>query len=593
MSNVDNSKPKKVTGATVRVAQPKPKVVKPRVSTPDTKDEVKKKRSDKSSLAKEVVENSNVGIEGKNPKEVKKKKWLVPLIISLFVLLVAGVVALLFFIQKDKERKAYEESLIVHKQQTSGYTLDCYISALNRFDLDALSNGSVVSDCTIDDELLMVNNNEKTEQFIKWVCSNISLSGQDYNTKLENPSVEMTCFMSVIDYHSLASNIDAEVVSKLMEKHNLKPTDVDFALRIQDVFCDYMFSLEDVPTIDTEVRFVLTRVDVPIEDSPYYYVVSSDKDLDTVLFCSGDLHILFDEFAKVAVGWTGFKTETYIDKEEQENPAYVDWLTKLNEQIAKYPNWRNNSKCLYEPYYLRDENNKIVKDENGERVVNFYVLFEPDANGKKVKDSSSQYGYKYIPEPEKTIWVDVEKERQVEDTWVSGSVFPYSWIGYWYVLENELPVRYGTGTRDYPLGKGTWYPTKLTLSDGTLVDAKIELVESYVGADAVQKALSMSEKNRGLDSGSVVQLVICEFLITNTSESSITFSPDMVLIDQYGNKLSRTGTIYGIPDIITIGAGESASVVDWCTSTDLLRYQVAWGRSFDVETSNIFFDVVK
>ena len=108
MSNVDNSKPKKVTGATVRVAQPKPKVVKPRVSTPDTKDEVKKKRSDKSSLAKEVVENSSAGIEGKNPKEVKKKKLLVPLIISLFVLLVAGVVALLFFIQKDKERKAYE-----------------------------------------------------------------------------------------------------------------------------------------------------------------------------------------------------------------------------------------------------------------------------------------------------------------------------------------------------------------------------------------------------------------------------------------------------------------------------------------------------
>ena len=131
------------------------------------------------------------------------------MIIVLFVLLVAGVVLTLFLVQKEKERKAYEESLVVHKQQTSGYSLDCYVSALRSFNLDLLSSGSVISDCTIDDELLMVNNNDKTEEFIKWVCSNVSLSEQDYDTKLESPSHSMTCFLSVIDYHSIATNINA------------------------------------------------------------------------------------------------------------------------------------------------------------------------------------------------------------------------------------------------------------------------------------------------------------------------------------------------------------------------------------------------
>ena len=574
----DNSK---VTKPTTKVVKPTAKVVKPSSKVNEA-------------IAREHIKTDSVKSQSKPEKPKKNKFGKRGLTIILVVsLLTISVVGLLFFLKKEKERKEYEASLIVHIPQTSGYAVDCYLSKLNLFDVAGLSNGSVVSDCIVDDELLMVNNNELIEKFIKWVCSNVSVSEQDYSTKLVDSSCNAVYKFSIVDYASISGSLDAERISSIMTEYELSASDVDFSLRIQDIFCEYLFSLDEIPKVDVDVSIPLLRVDSVVDDSPYYYVIKDDKALDDVLFCSDDFHTLIDNFAKVAVGWTGTKTESYVEQEEQENPEYTEWLARLNAEIAKFPTWKNTSKCLYEPYYLRDENNKVVKDENGNKVVKFYVLFEPNEKGRKVKDSSSPYGYKYVPEPDHTIMVDVEKQRQVEDTWVEGSIFPYSWIGYWYVVDNNLPVRYGNGSKEYPLGLNTWCPTKLTLSDGSLVDARIELSASYIGADAVQYALGMSEKNRGLDSSSIVKLVICEFKITNTTVTAITFVPDMVLVDQYGNKLSRTGTLYGLNGEITLGAGESTVVVDWGTSTDIERYQVAWGKSFDVGTPMVFFDVIQ
>lgn len=521
-------------------------------------------------------------------KPKKRKPWVL-IVVILAIVVVLAIVSVVVF-QKVKEKKEYEESLIVHLEQTSGYAIDNYTSSLNSFNLSELAY--MGDGCFVDDELLMVNNNELTEQYIKWVCANTSAVSQNYTTKVEGAEEIVSFSVSVIDYSTIASSLDSDKIMTLMSDAGLSPDDVDFSLRIQDVFCEYMLGLSEVPKTTVTVDLPVLRVDTSIGESPYYVVISNDRALDGVLFCSDEFHDLIDKFGQVSVGWTGTKSETYITQEEQENPEYTAWLELLNSRIEEYPTWSSNARCLYEPYYLRDENGNIVKDENGNKVVEFYVLFEPNDSGKKVRDSSSPYGYRYIPEPEHTIMVDVERERQVEDTWVEGSAFPYSWIGYWYVIENGLSVRYGDGTQDYPLGIGTWSPTKLTLIDGSIVDAEIELVASYRGADAVQFALDMSEKNRGLDSTSVVELVICEFKITNVTDSTITFSPDMVLVDEFGSKLSRTGTVYGLPEEIVLGAGESVIVVDWCTSTDMSRYQVAWGRSFSVSTPMVFFDVV-
>lgn len=567
---------------------------KQRVELTKSKKPVNIKKDTKITTSKEV---SNVvspvgGGDNKKPKTKGNSKKVVIVIVASIVVLLVLLVVGIFVWNKIKKQREYEQSLIVYTEQTSGYAIDNYMSKLNSFNLTELSE-EMGNGCYIDDELLTVNNNPLTEEYIRWVCTNTSAVSQNYTSKIESYDSVVTFSVSMIDYSSIATSLDSDKILTMMAENNLNASDLDFSLRIQDVFCKYMLSLEDVPKTTVYVDMPVVRQDVVTGESPYFVMVADDKALDYILFCSDEFHGLLDSFGKVAVGWTGTKMESYIAQEEQENPEYIAWLDLLNQRIEEYPTWSNNSRCLYEPYYLRDENGHVVKDEDGNKVVEFYVLFEPNDNGKKVSDSESPYGYAYIPEPEHTIMVDVEREREVEDPWIAGDKFPYSWVGYWYIVDNGLSVRYGDGSQEYPLGKGAWCPTKLTLLDGSIADAEIELLSWYRGTEAVQYALDMSEKNRGLDSSSVVELVICEFRITNLSDNVVVFNPDMVLVDEYGSKLSRTGTVYGLSENVVLNPGESTVVIDWCTSTDMGRYQVAWGRSFDVSIPMIFFDVIE
>lgn len=588
-------------------AKPSVKQVKPSVKTVKSstarpveskvENTVQRKQKVKEAIkdSADVKETKEKPIKKETPKTNKKKsgKKILFIVLGVCLILVVAIVALLIVKKKIDERKAYEASLIVHKEQTSGYAIDRYSSCLSSFDTVALGDGTVVRNSSLANEVNIFNSSEDVEKFTKWVCSNSSLSGGNYDVRIEGAESTVDATLESIDWFAISESLDSEKISSIMTESEVSASDLDLSLELPSVFISYVMSLEEVPKITSTIPLTLVRVNEEVGDSTYYYIIADDFLIDEVLFSSDIFHSLLETFAKKVVGWTGYKMEKYTVQEEQENPEYVAWLEQLNAEIAKYPTWKNTSKCLYEPYYLRDEKGRIVKDENGNKVVNFYVLFEGDSNGKKIKDSSSPYKYKYIPEPEHTIMVDVEKERQVEDLWVEGVIFPYNWIGYSYAVENGLPIRSGDGSQINPLGENTWVLTKLTTLSGSQVDAKIELVSKYRGADAVQFALDKSEKNRGLDSSSVVELVICEFRITNLSEDTITFIPDMVLVDEYGSKLSRTGTMYGLPDEITLSSGESVIVQDWATSTDMNRYQVAWGRSFDVNTPMVYFNVIE
>lgn len=583
----------------VRQVKPSVKAVKPSATRPaesKTDNTGQRKQAVKEAIesGKGVKEAKKKSVKNETPKNGKKKsgKKTLFVVLGVCLLLVVSVFALLFVKKKIDEKRAHEASLIVHEEQTSGYAIDRYSSCLSSFDTIALGDGTVVKNSALASEVNIFNSSEAVEEFTKWVCSNSSLSGGNYDVKIEGAEFAIDATLESVDWSAIGESLNSAKISAIMEESGVSASDLDLSLKLPSVFISYVMSLEEVPKVSSTIPLTLVRVNAEVEGSVYYYILEDDSLIDEALFSSDAFHSLLESFAKEVVGWTGYKMEKYITQEEQENPDYVAWLEKLNAEIAKYPTWKNTSKCLYEPYYLRDENGKIVKDESGNKIVNFYVLFEGDSNGKKIKDSSSPYKYKYIPEPEHTIMVDVEKERQVEDSWVEGYVFPYNWIGYSYSVANGLPIRSGDGSQTNPSGKNTWVLTKLTTLSGSLVDVKIELVNQYRGAEAVQFALDKSEKNRGLDSSSVVELVICEFEITNLSEDTITFVPDMVLVDAYGSKSSRTGTIYGLPNEITLSSGESVIVQDWATSTDMNRYQVAWGRSFDVDTPMVYFNVI-
>lgn len=529
--------------------------------------------------------------EVKDKPKKSKKGLLIALIVLAVVLLLATVG--IFVMRYLNNKKAQEEALIVKTEETSGYVLNTYLSMLQSFNADLLKTSGVVLTSDVANETEFINGSDMMQEYLKWVCSSVTFSDLDMVVRLTEDVVPVEFTLQSIDYSALSQSIDTGKVQEIMSAQGYSSSDIDICYKVQNVFFEYVFSLEEVPMIETQLTLNLVKQQDAGYEIPYpVYAIESDSVIDEVLFGSSFFHDLQDEFAKVVIGWTGFKAEAYIDQEEKENPEYTAWLEQLNAEIAKYPTWSNTSKCLYEPYYLRDENNKIVKDENGNKVVNFYVLFEPNSSGKKVRDKTSPYGYKYIPEPEHTVMVDVEKERQVEDPWVAGSVFKYNFTGYSYVLDNGLSIRAGDGSAENPAAEDTDVFSKVITSEGVF-DINISLKKSYVGVDAIQYAIDHSEKNRGLDSSSVVKIVVCEFSVTNLSDSVITFTPDMVLVDSTGSKLSRTGTIYGLTELYTLQPGETVVVQDWASSTDLQRYQVAWGKSFDTSIPIQYFNVVK
>lgn len=587
------SKPTKSTKPTVKVAKPQQRVSESKKV--ERQLQVKKELEKQASIASAKKFAEKKQESEKSTKEVtkspKSKRFWAIVVFSVLAV-VALIVTVLVVKKKVDKRRAYEESLIIHEERTSEYTVRKFSELVKVFDTDTLGNCSVVLTSFISKEPTLFNEDAKLEEFAKWVCSASSLTGGDSTKNLSGYDEVVNVDVVTVDWVSVAESLDSDKIHSLMSDNGVSGSDLDLSIKLPDLFSDYMLSLTDVPTTSKSVDLKLVRIDSE-DESGYHYVVSDDASVDDILFGSDEFHSAMESFAKIVVGWTGYKTEEYTEQEEQENPEYVNWLNQLNAEIAKYPIWKNTSKCLYEPYYKRDEKNKIVKDENGNKVVNFYVLYEASSSGKKIKDSSSPYKYKYIPEPEHTIMIDVKKERQVEDPWVDKMYFPYNWIGYNYMQLNGLTARHGDGSKENPLGSNTWVVSKAVCEDGSTKSVGIEMLNWYRGSDAIQFALSKSEKNRGLDNDSIVELVVCTFRVTNLSGEPITLSSDLVLVDEYGNKLSRTGTIYGLSDAATLGSGESVVLEDWATSTDMNRYQVAWGKSFDVDTPLVYFDVIE
>lgn len=237
----------------------------------------------------------------------------------------------------------------------------------------------------------------------------------------------------------------------------------------------------------------------------------------------------------------------------------------------------------WEPWYLYDENHNLILDENGQKIVEYYT----------VKDDN---GNDWV-QPPKTILVDIEKQREVAVDWVNESVIPYCFLGSYY-CQNEYKgsyspdVKVGDGTVEYPAGVGTPIITKCLGSDGKYHDIKITLIGYWKGQDAIDYAIKFSEKNRGFDVNSVIQLICYELKIENLEGKAFAFESDMFLSDKNSNNSTRTGTMYGFHEKATVEANGSIVINDWATSTELEQKYVCWGESFDRAYATVYFKVL-
>ena len=231
----------------------------------------------------------------------------------------------------------------------------------------------------------------------------------------------------------------------------------------------------------------------------------------------------------------------------------------------------------------RDENNNLILDENGQKIVNYYSVKKED-------------GTDWI-QPDETVFMEVEKTRQVESPWVEEDGCSYTWVGTYYVQNeytgsNDTVFRVGDGTIDYPAGIGTSIQTKAMGSDGAWHDVRVSLIGYWTDQDAIDYSEMFDKRNRGFTTTSAIRLITFEVLVENLEDNDIEIVSAMALSDNNSNLSSRTGTMYGFTENVLIHPHEKVVINDWATSTELDQKYVVWGKGFDRQFSLVYFNVL-
>lgn len=522
-------------------------------------------------------------------KDNNKKRSKLPVVLTIVgVLAVAGGGG--FF--------AYKMLMPVPMEQdynTSGRKVyDTLASAINNYDAKTLDEliGSEKGDSYLAQEWSYANNNQVREDFIKKVCSMIKFSypqeqqmstkGKPMTDKSGNPIMVESymnngekVIITLPDYSEIGKIMknDKEYIEEMGILENIKQTDYDFQDKCFDLMLTYIVTMDEIPTTNKEVT-------IPISGGG----IKDDIDLDNILFASDAFHNMSDEFDKIMTGFTGVTTEKYTEKEEVHNPEYDEWYKIFKERYDSDNGIFDKNTSLWEPWYVYNEKNEVQLDENGNKKVRYYSV--KDANGND-----------WI-QPSKTIWQDVEKEREVPVEYIPEKAVPYCFLGAWYAqnkYDGDVPsdVRVGDGTIEHPAGVGTPIITHVKGTDGKYHDVKVTLKGYWVGEDAIDYAVSFSEKNRGFDPKSPVQLICYEIELENLENKDFTFDSEMMLCDKSASRTGRTGTMYNFTyEDVTVKAKEKVIFNDWATSTEIEQKYVAWGKSFNREYETVFFKVL-
>ena len=536
----------------------------------------------------------NIAVAPQQPP--KKKKSILPIIAVIAVIAVIGVVAVKFMNKEPVEPPLVAQT---YDYNTSGrYAVDQFQIALNTFDatkIDAIV-GTEDGDSYIAQEWAYVNRDLRREDFIKKVTGvvkftfpqvqQISTTGVAMYDDIGNPIMVdsmlnngETIQVTIPDYHKMAVTMDEDKVyiQKLFKSSGYSEDDYEWYNNMANLMLQYICEKPSIPTTTVDI---VIPVGLNVSGQPY---IKEDTELDKLLFSSDDFHTMCAKFSQICLDWTGNKEEFYVVQEEQKNPEYDEWYNIFLEYYNADNGKFNKKTSKWEPWYLRDENNQYILDENGEKIVNYYSV--------KAEDGTD------CIQPAEYILVDVVKSRQVPDPWVEETGILYNWIGQYYIKYEyqgigDTIIRVGDGSKDRPAGIGTSIITKVKDVNGVYRDIRVSMIGYWTGEDAINYAEKFSSKNRGFTTTSVIQLITFELEIENLDDEPITITSELTLCDANSNPSSRTGTMYGFTEEFTVGAGKSIIINDWATSTELSQKYACWGKSFGRTYSMVYFDVL-
>lgn len=519
------------------------------------------------------------------PKKKKPFKKVLVGILALGVLGGGGFVAYTNFVPKAVEQDYNTSGKKVYDD------LEAVLHSYTPESVDAFI-GAESGDSYLAQEWSYANTNYTRETYIKFICTNttfsypqveqLSTKGKVITDKSGNPVLVESpmnngepVIVTLPDFAVIAEQIesDADKIDDMAIQANIKDSDYDYQDKCFDLLLNYIMGVEEIPFISKECT-------IPIAGGK----VTNDSELDTLMFASEDFRLACDAMDKLLTGFTGTAVEKYMEKEEVHNPEYDEWYKIFKERYDADKGIFNKHTSLWEPWYVYDENNILQYDENGNRLVRYYSV--KDADGKD-----------WI-QPSKTIWKDVEKEHEVPVEYIPEKAVPYCFLGAWYaqnMYDGTVPsaVRVGTGTIDNPAGVGTPIITRVLAKDGKYHDVKVAVIGYWVGKDAIDYAVKFSEKNRGFDPKSPVQLICYEVQVFNLEDTEFTFDSEMMLCDKSASRTGRTGTMYSFNyEDVTLKPKGSAIFNDWATSTEIEQKYVAWGKSFNRQFDTVFFMIL-
>lgn len=221
---------------------------------------------------------------------------------------------------------------------------------------------------------------------------------------------------------------------------------------------------------------------------------------------------------------------------------------------------------------------------------------DPKKDGLQIQDGTTVTGVGYfdneklLADHKKNIVKDIVNGRWVMDK---------SWIGSYRLSTGKTKVnpQLGDGTLDNPasVGTGVLY-TQGVNKDGKVVDApiRVQLSEFRVGGDAIKWYEDHDARNRGFDVRSNVVQVGMVFTITNLSSEKLTIHDDSSIADDNGNLASRTGTVYGLQDTVTLEPGQSGKLESWTGAQAITGKDIIWGASYmqDKNRLPVYFRVL-
>ena len=449
-------------------------------------------------------------------------------------------------------------------------------AALNNYNAYTIDDcvGPENGDSYLAQEWAYVNEVTLKQEFIQKICQQVTLKAE---------SSEGTVTASVPDYAQVKDSIiaDTDYIKQLYKSSGIdESTDYTFDEDMFKLFCQWLIDrgYNNVPLPSKDVTVNMITVPGPKGNR----IIADDGELDNALFATDDLHEAMKEFSKICVDFQGIGYETYTEKREVHNPDYDEWYVVFKKYYDEDNGKFNPKTSKWEPWYVRDENNNLVYDENGQKIVNYYSV--KDENGKD------------WVQPAETILDEVELQREIELPWEEERGIPYGIIGTYYIQHDyngiyDTVFRIGDGSIERPAGFGTPIVTYMKGIDGGYHAVKVALTGYWLQQEAIDYEEAFSNKNRGFSVSSPVQLICFEYTIENLEDEAFAFNgSEMCLCNRNANVSNRTGTLYGFYDKGVLEPHKKVKLNDWYSSTELLQKYVAWGRDFGRTYPLVYFD---